>query len=157
MTLVEPAADWILQATGESDREHLESTDSLYSMAGQYVSDDDLARFLYMAGFVRDPTQARSHPNWERAWPHRMTLSWLSEKLMGSDHSVADLAAVECPVLLTKGMKTGKVERRVVDLLALHLPDASVVELEGTHAHHIESIDQFLEALEKHLRASLAA
>jgi hypothetical protein len=38
-----------------------------------------------MAGFVSDPTQVRSDPYWERARPHRMTLSWLSEKLMGSD------------------------------------------------------------------------
>lgn len=157
MTLVEPGADWILEAVGESDREHQESTDFLHSLAGQEVSDDDLARVLYVAGFVDDPAEARSDPYWERAWPHRMTLSWLSEKLMGSDHSVADLAAVECPVLLTKGTETGKVERRVVDLLALHLSNARVVELEGSHAHHIESIDRFLEALEKHLQASLAA
>lgn len=64
---------------------------------------------------------------------------------------------MSCPVLLTKGTKTGKVERRVVDLLVLHLPNARVVELEGSQAHHIESIDRFLEALEKHLQASLTA
>jgi pimeloyl-ACP methyl ester carboxylesterase len=157
MSLVEPAADWILEAVGESDREHQESTEFLYSLAGQDVTEDDLARVLYLAGFVSDPVQARSDPYWERAWPHRMTLSWLSEKLMGSDHSLADLAAVSCPVLLTKGTKTGKVEKRVVDLLAMHLPNASVVELEGSHAHHIESIDRFLEALEEHIQASLAA
>ncbi|MGH8925625.1 MAG: alpha/beta fold hydrolase [Acidimicrobiia bacterium] len=151
MTLVEPAADWILEAVGESDGEHQESTDFLHSLAGREVSDDDLARFLFVAGFVGDPAQARSDPYWERAWPHRMALSWLSEKLMGSDHSVADLAAVNCPVLLTKGTETGTVERRVVDLLALHLPNARVVELEGSHAHHIESIDRFLEELEAHL------
>ncbi len=157
MTLVEPAADWILEAVGESDREHQESVAFLDSLAGQEVSDDDLARFLFVAGFVRDPAQARSDPYWDRAWPHRMTLSWLSEKLMGSDHSMADLAVVRCPVLLTKGTDTGRVERRVVDLLALHLPNARVVELEGSHAHHIESIDRFLEALEEHLEASLNA
>jgi len=152
MTLVEPAADWILEAVGEFDREHRESTDFLHSLAGQKVSDDDLARFLFVASFVSDPAQARSDPYWERAWPHRMALSWLSEKLMGSDHSVADLAAVNCPVLLTKGTETGTVERRVVDLLALHLPNARVVELEGSHAHHIESIDRFLKEFEAHLR-----
>ena len=157
MTLVEPAADWILEAAGESDREHQESTEFLHSLAGQDVTGDDLARFLHLAGFVSDPAQARSDPYWERAWPHRMTLSWLSEKLMGSDHSLADLAAVSCPVLLTKGTKTGEVERRVVDLLGLHLPNARVVELEGSHAHHIESIDRFLKALEKHLQASLTS
>jgi pimeloyl-ACP methyl ester carboxylesterase len=157
MTLVEPAAEWILEAVGESDLEHEEATDFLYSLAGQDVTEDDLARVLHLAGFVRDPAESRSDPYWERAWPHRMTLSWLSEKLMGSDHSVADLAVVACPVLLTKGTETGKVERRVVDLLALYLSNARVVELEGTHAHHIESIDLFLETLEKHLQVSLTA
>lgn len=154
MTLVEPGADWILEAVGESDREHQESTDFLHSLAGQEVSDDDLARVLHLAGLVDDPAEARSDPYWERAWPHRMTLSWLSEKLMGSDHTLPDLAAVNCPVLLTKGTETAKVERRVVDLLALHLANARVVELEGSHAHHIESIDRFLEALENHLQAA---
>jgi len=74
MTLVEPAAGWILKAAGESDREHQESTAFLYSLAGREVSDDDLARFLHLAGFVGDPAEARSDPYWERAWPHRMTL-----------------------------------------------------------------------------------
>jgi pimeloyl-ACP methyl ester carboxylesterase len=156
MTLVEPGADWVLEAAGESDREHQESTDFLYSLAGQDVTEDDFARFLYLAGFVSDPAQARSDPYWERAWPHRMTLSWLSENLMGSDHLLADLETVSCPVLLTKGTATAKAERRIVDLLALHLPDARVVELEGSHAHHIESIDRFLEAFERHLQTSRA-
>ncbi len=156
MALVEPAADWILETASDSDREHQESTGFLYSLAGKEVSDDDLARVLHLAGFVGDPEEARTDPYWERARPHRMTLSWLSEKVMGSDHSVADLAAVKCPVLLTKGTETAKVERRVVDLLALHLPNAKVVELEGSHAHHIESIDQFLEALERHLQAAVS-
>jgi pimeloyl-ACP methyl ester carboxylesterase len=136
------------------NRSEQESTDFLSALAGREVTDDDLARVLYAAGFVSDPAQARSDPYWEKAWPHRMALSWLSENLMGSDHTLKDLARVECPVLLTKGTETGKVERRVVDLLARHLPDARVVELEGTHAHHIESIDRFLEALDQHLRAS---
>ncbi|HXV70896.1 MAG TPA: alpha/beta hydrolase [Acidimicrobiia bacterium] len=151
-TLVEPAADWVLAAAGEVDREHDESTAFLDSLAGQDVTEDDLARFLHLAGFVDDPTRARLDPYWERAWPHRMTLSWLSDRLMGSDHSLADLAAVKCPVLLTKGTTTGRMERRVVDLLAQHLPDARVVELEGSHAHHIESIDRFLEVFEHHLQ-----
>ena len=155
MTLVEPAADWILEAVGESDREHQESTDFLYSLAGQDVTEDDLARFLFLAGFVRDPADSRSDPYWERAWPHRMTLSWLSEKLMGSEYSIADLGLVTCPVLLTKGRATGTVERRIVDLLELNLPHARVVEMEGSHAHHIESIERFCDELVGHLQTSL--
>ena len=155
-TLVEPAADWVLEAVGESDRELQESTDFLYSLAGRDVTENDLARLLHLAGFVSDPADARSDPYWERAWPHRMTLSWLSEKLMGSEYSIDDLAAVKCPVLLTKGTNTGTTERRIVDLLGRSLPNARVVELEGSHAHHIESIDRFLEVLVDHLQASSA-
>lgn len=153
-TLVEPAADWILEAVGESDRDHQESSDFLYSLAGRDVTENDLARLLHLAGFVSDPAEARSDPYWERAWPHRMTLSWLSEKVMGSEYSIDDLTAVMCPVLLTKGTKTGTTERRIVDLLGRNLPNASVVELEGSHAHHIESIDRFLGELVDHLQAS---
>lgn len=152
MTLVEPAADWILATVGESDREHQESTEFLYSLAGKEVTEDDLARVLHLAGFVSDPAAARSDPYWERAWPHRMTLSWLSEKLMGSDYSIDDLKAVDCPVLLTKGTETGETEKRVVDKLARHLPNARVVEFEGNHAHHIESLDRFLDVLDDHLQ-----
>lgn len=34
------------------------------------------------------------------------------------------------------------------------LPNATVVELDGDHACHIESIDAFLEAFEKHLASA---
>ena len=45
-------------------------------------------------------------------------------------------------------------QKRVVDLLAEHLPTSRVVELEGDHAHHIQSIDRFVEELETHLSAA---
>jgi hypothetical protein len=57
-------------------------------------------------------------------------------------------------VLLTKGDRAADLDRRVVDVLGERLPVASVVELEGDHAHHIESIDAFLRALEGHIRGS---
>jgi len=52
-------------------------------------------------------------------------------------------------VLLTKGTQTADWLKRLVDVLGERLPDASVLELEGDHAHHIESIDAFLAALEE--------
>jgi hypothetical protein len=54
-------------------------------------------------------------------------------------------------VLLTKGTVTEDWEKRVVDVLGELLPDARVVELDGGHAHHIESLDRFLAELEAHL------
>lgn len=154
LTLVEPAAYWILDEVGEHDPELQQFIEYLHSLAGKTITEDDLARFLYKAGFAEDPEAARRDPYWELALPHRMALSWLSEELMGSDWSVADLARLQTPVLVTKGTRTEAWERRVVDLLGEHLPNARVVDIEGTHAHHIESIDRFLAELEAQLKMS---
>jgi pimeloyl-ACP methyl ester carboxylesterase len=153
LTLIEPAAYWILERLGETDRELDELMDHLYTLSGKAVTEDDLAVFLSSAGFVEDPSQARHHPYWERAMPHRMTLSWLSQGLMESDCTIDDLATIGCPVLLTKGTTTVWWETLVVDLLGEYLPNARIVELDGAHSHHIESIDRFIEELETHLMA----
>jgi len=151
LALVEPAAYWILDALGETDAHLDQFYRYMYGLAGKTVTEDDLALFLSSAGFVDDPALAREHPYWERAFPHRMALSWVSDELMASGYSPDDLASTTCPVLLTKGTVTEDWEKRVVDLLGELLPDARVVELDGGHAHHIESIDQFLAELEAHL------
>lgn len=153
LTLVEPAAFWLLDQVGEMDASLSEYIQYLHSLGGKNITEDDLATFLHEAGFVDDPADARSDPYWDRGLRHRMTLSWLSEDLMGSDATIEDLATIRCPVLLTKGSTTVGWEKRVVDLLAEHLPAASVVELEGDHAHHIQSIDRFLNELDNHLSA----
>jgi pimeloyl-ACP methyl ester carboxylesterase len=80
-----------------------------------------------------------------------MALSWQGEKLDHPERSVEELARITCPVLLTKGTRTADWLKRLVDVLRERLPNASVVELAGDHAHHIESIDAFLGALDAHL------
>lgn len=157
LTLVEPASYWILDEMGEADRRLTDFIAYLESLTGKTITEDDLAVFLVHAGFIEDLSQARTHPYWERALPHRMTLSWLSRELMRSRHTLDDLNAIDCPVLVTKGTTTEDWEKRVVDILGHRLPDARVVELEGSHAHHIESIDAFIEELNIHLRTGQAA
>ena len=151
LTLVEPAAYWLLDISGETDPELDEFIRYLYSFSGRTVNEDNLAEFLFRAGFVDDPTRARDDPYWERALAHRMTLSWLSEELMSSETTLEELAQIECPTLLTKGASTAPWEKIVVDLLARYLPNSRVVEFDGSHAHHIESIDRFILELENHL------
>ena len=112
---------------------------------------DDFARFLTLAGFVSEAAQARADPYWDRGWPHRMTLSWLWAAVMGSDHDLADLAALECPVLLTKGTRSAEVDRTIVDVLGAHLRNSTLAEFEGTHAHHLEDMDSWLAALRQNL------
>lgn len=151
LALVEPAAYWILKELGQTDSRLDESYEFLYGLAGREVTEDDLARFLGFGGFVEDPAQVRSHPYWDRWVSHRMALSWLSEEVFRSGRSVKDLSLITCPVLLVKGTVTEPWEKRVVDILGVYLPNARVVELEGDHAAHIQSIDRFLEELEAHL------
>lgn len=157
LTLVEPAASWILEELGERDS-HLDRANGYRrGLVGNIVTEDDLAVFFSLAGFVEDPAQARQHYYWDRAVPHRMALSWAFDELAESDLSLADLARIDCPVLLTKGATSDAWDKRVVDLLGEYLPRARVVELDGGHAHHIESIDRFTEELEAHLEKASAA
>jgi pimeloyl-ACP methyl ester carboxylesterase len=151
LTLVEPGAFWILERLGEADP-HVERTNAfLYGLFGKEVTEDDLAAFLEAAGLASSKEEARSDPYWERAVPHRMALSWFSEELDRYDRSVEELAHIRCPVLLIKGSVTTEGEKRLVDILGERLPNATVLELPGDHVSHIQSIDAFLEAFEKHL------
>ena len=151
LTLVEPAAYWVLEQLGEHDAEVEHLNEFIHALAGRDVTEEDLSEFLRMAGFLQPGEDARDHPMWERWLPHRMALSWQSEKLDRSGRSVDELANIHCPVLLVKGTVTGDWEKRLVDVLGDHIPKARVLELPGDHAAHIQSIDAFLEALDKHL------
>lgn len=151
MTLVEPAARWVLEQAGTMDPAPAGESDFLSSLFGREITDDDLAKMLVLAGFAVNESEARSDAFWERARPHRMTLSWLSERVLGSDKSLDDLAAIRCPVLLTKGTNSAATDRLIVDVLHEHLPDSTVIEYEGNHAHHIENLGTFIADLRRHM------
>ncbi|MEX2554423.1 MAG: alpha/beta hydrolase [Actinomycetota bacterium] len=157
LTLIEPAAYWILEQLGGSGAELDEINGFIHDLAGREVTADDLARFLALAGFASSADEAKESPNWERWMEHRMALSWQSKELDRSGRSVEELAAISCPVLLVKGTSTGDWEKRVVDELGARIAGARVVELPGDHASHIQSIDRFLEELEAHLQRSASA
>ncbi|MFJ9447370.1 alpha/beta fold hydrolase [Kitasatospora sp. NPDC101235] len=151
LTLVEPAAYWILDDLGESAPEVARLNQFLHALAGQDVSEDDLAEFLELAGLVPSKDRARDHPAWPRWVPHRMALSWSSEQADRPDRDVAELADIRCPVLLVHGSATTDWLKRVVAVLNERLPDTRLLELPGDHACHLENPDAFLTALERHL------
>lgn len=151
LTMVEPAAYWILEQRGDGHTDVGRVNSLVHGLFGRPVTEDNLAEFLALAGFVESAQDAPSHPNWNRWLTHRMALSWQGEELDHPGRTVAELAGITCPVLLTKGTRTADWLKRVVDILGEWLPNASVVELDGDHAHHIESIDAFLRALDAHL------
>jgi pimeloyl-ACP methyl ester carboxylesterase len=153
LTLVEPEAYWVLEQLGAPDPD-VERTDAfMHALFGKDITEDDLALFLEIAGLASSKEEARSEPYWERAVPHRMTLSWLSQVLEPSARSIEELANIRCPVLLVRGTVTTAGDKRVVDALRDRLPHATVLELPGDHASHIQSIDAFLEGFEEHLAA----
>lgn len=152
LTLIEPAAYWILEQLGEKDPVVDELNEFIHPLAGREVGEDDLAKFLEFAGFVQPGEEARAHPNWERWLPHRMALSWQGEEVDRSGRSVEELRSITAPVLLIRGSATANWLERVVEVLGDRLPNSRIVALPGDHASHIQSIDAFLEALEKHLR-----
>ena len=151
LTLVEPAAYWILARLGERLDEVEQSNGFVHGLFGREVSEDELTSFLRLGGLAEAGGDVRSHPNWRRWVEHRATLSWLSPLLDHPERSINDLARIVRPVLVTKGTNSTLVDRRLVDVLGERLPDARVEEFEGDHAHHIESLDAFLRALEAHL------
>jgi pimeloyl-ACP methyl ester carboxylesterase len=154
LALVEPAAYWVLEQLGQETTDIERADEFVHGLFGREVTEDDLARFLQMAGFVSPGGDPRSDPNWERWVQHRMALSWQGEKLDHPDRSLEDLARITCPVVLFKGTISDEWDRKLVDALADLLTKASVVELEGDHAAHIQSMDAFLEAFERHLQAT---
>ena len=151
LTLVEPAAYWILEQLGEHDEVIDELNAFIHALFGREVSENDLATFLELAGFVARRSEARSHPNWDRWAPHRMALSWQGEELDHPARTVEDLVRVTAPTLLVKGTVTRDWLKEVVDVLGERVPNATILELEGDHACHIQSIDAFLAAFEGHL------
>ena len=151
LTLVEPAAYWVLSELGIEAAAVESAAASIDAMFGRHITEEDLASFLVTAGFVSTPDEARKRPEWDRWTRHRMALSWQGGALERPHRRVTELSRVTCPTLLTKGSRGGSLDRRLVDVLGALLPQATVRELDGDHAHHIQSIDAFLAALEAHL------
>jgi pimeloyl-ACP methyl ester carboxylesterase len=149
VTLVEPAAYSFL-SQGDPDVERL--NEFMDGLAGQQVTEDDLAQFLQLAGFVTSVEDAPDHPNWSGWLGHRMTLSWQPRQLSYLSRSVDELESISCPVLIVKGSRTAPWLSRVADLLAERIPQAKLLELPGDHACHIQSMEAFLEALGEQLR-----
>lgn len=154
LTLVEPAAYWILDELGTRDPDVDRLNAFLHGLAGNTVTEDDLAEFLELAGFIGSKAEAPHHPNWERWLPHRMALSWQSEDSDRSGRSIAELSDIQCPVLLVTGSVTAGWLKDVAVALAERIQDASATEIPGDHACHIQSIDEFLEVFGEHLDAA---
>lgn len=154
LVLIEPGADWVLERLGERDPAAERFEALMRGMAGRPVSEGDLADLLVALGLAGSAAEARADPDWGRLASHRAALSWHTEAAERFEWALGDLGRLDLPVLLVKGAASDAWLTRPVDALARLLPRASLLELPGGHACHIESIDAFLDAMQEHMRAS---
>lgn len=150
LTLVEPAAGWVLAAAGIRHPDLEAVQDLLFERFGKEVTEDDLASFLTLVGLAEDRDGAREHPAWENWVGHRMALSWVPPEAMRR-RSLDELAAIEAPTLVVRGSPPDSWLGRVAGIVADILPRAGLVELDGGHAPHIVSYERFMAELTRHL------
>jgi pimeloyl-ACP methyl ester carboxylesterase len=149
LTLIEPPAFWVLEATGVADdqaRREVEAIRQLHAEMAGDVSEDQLASFVRQAGFCPPGSAPRDLPAWPVWLEHRRSL--LSGVAPWGHRDDADrLRGFDRPVLLVKGTGSSHFLHRIVDGLAGALPRARVLELPGGHAPQIAAMDDFLAAL----------
>jgi len=147
---VEPAAFWLVDDPGARELEDL-----LRGSAGGEISDDVLVAFLENVRVVPPGTDLRALPQWEAWRGVRNALSWYGDAVYDTVTQL-EVEAIDVPVLLARGTWTAPWLRAAVDVLAGRLPDVRVLDLEGGHACLLQSVDDFLDAAEQHLRAASA-
>lgn len=149
LTLIEPPAIWVLEATGRLDersRRESEEMRALYAAMTEEVTEEQLATFLCQAGFCPPGKSPRELPQWPVWVQHRRSLR-LGDAVWRHRDSAARLRAFDRPVLLVKGQGSSHFLHAIIDALAATLPRAQVLELPGGHAPHIVTRDEFLERL----------
>ncbi len=149
LTLIEPPAFWVLQATGMEDADSRRESDEVragYAGMTRDVTEEQLATFVRQAGLCppdRSPQELPAWPEWVR---HRRSLRTGAAPWAHTD-SAARLRAFDRPVLLFKGTGSAHFLHRIIDALGSTLPRAEVVELPGGHAPQIVAMEDFLARL----------
>jgi pimeloyl-ACP methyl ester carboxylesterase len=149
LTLVEPAAFWVLQESGGYTGMLSRTEAKDRSTSGRDISSDDLKDFLARAGFGQPGDDFESIPSWPVWLRNRQVLSIIGTLWDYSD-SLDRLRALDVPVLGVKGTDTSEDMIAIVDEVVANAPRSRVLELPGGHACHIENLDRFLEELIEH-------
>lgn len=152
LTLIEPAAHWLVADTDESARSF---QDYLTRMAGRELTDEDLCEFLIRAGLGSADTDFTSLPQWAFWSSCRQALSWGGEKTTNSATAgIEGFEQLHTPTLVIRGCATSPWLGGVAERLAREMPNAKLVELEGGHACILEHPEEFLAAISPHIATS---
>lgn len=153
LTLIEPPAVWVLRETGHAAEGLAEDEAFDRSMGGRRITDEDLKGFLVRAGFGRSDDDFEALPSWPIWHRNRQVIS-LNHTIWAHTDSLQRVGRFNSPLLAVKGTRTTEPLAAIVEDLASAAPRGTLLELPGGHACHIESIDRFLEALDRHLASS---
>lgn len=149
LTLVEPAAYWLVADEDESARSFHEY---LVRLAGRHLTDEDLREFLVRAGLGSEDTDFASLPQWAFWSSCRQALSWGGEKMTSSAAAgIEGFERLEIPTLVIRGRSSSSWLRGVAEHLAQKMPAAELIELDGGHACILEHPEDFIAALGPHI------
>jgi pimeloyl-ACP methyl ester carboxylesterase len=151
LTLIEPPAMWVLNATGRWDDEAQQTAEIMQVYRGE-ITEDMLADHLHHAGFIQPGQSARELPQWNSWVPFRRSLR-VNPFVVSHHDEVQRLRDFQPPVLLVKGTGSTAWLHQVIDGLSENMPNSRVVEFAGGHAPHLVSRDSFLAELDKHLNS----
>jgi pimeloyl-ACP methyl ester carboxylesterase len=149
LTLIEPNAFWVLEATATLDDHSRRERDELKALHDEMkgdVTEDQLARFVRLVGLCPPGRTPEDLPSWALWSRHRRSLL-SGPAVFRHDDDAARLRALERPVLLVKGSGSSHSLHRIVEALSAELPRARTVEFPGGHAPHLVSMDVFLAEL----------
>lgn len=149
LTLVEPAAYWVLDQSDRRDQVPHWDIEVSKRLAGRPVTEDELLEFLDAAGMA-GPVDFRDMPSWP-VWVQNRNALASDLALAYPDRKLDELRAFDRPVMLVYGDATEPWLKAVPEILAATYPRSRLLELPGNHACHIQSIDLFLKELEEHL------
>ena len=148
LTLIEPAAFWVLRQTGYPTDSFADDEAFDRALAGKEITIDDLKTFLVRTGL--GDTDLESHPRWPVMVRNRQALSIVDVE-WDYTGSLDRLRSLDVPILAVKGTDTAESLSASVDAIVSTAPHATLLELPGGHACHIENFDRFLEALDAHI------
>lgn len=151
LTLIEPAAYWLVADEDESARSFHEY---LVRLAGRDLTDEDLREFLVRVGLGSKDTDFTSLPQWDFWSTCRQALSWGGEKMTSSAAAgIEGFERLAIPTLVICGRSTAPWLRGVAERLVREMPEAKLAELEGGHACILERPEDFVSALGRHIAA----
>jgi pimeloyl-ACP methyl ester carboxylesterase len=158
LTVVEPTAFGLLSGTdiAAEAAESLTAVQALFDrVGGGVVTPADVAEYAERSAMAEPGEPATTHFRWPDWLANKQALS-LEKTLSADGLDVTDLKPLSAPTLLVQGEHTAAHHRAVVERLAATVPSATVGELPGGHACHLENLDAFLALLARTLTAGEA-